>query len=177
IVVAGDSAGGGLALALALKLKQARQPQPAGLMLLSPLVDNRLSGDTLPSKAATDPMLRQSWLRSCIQHYEGHFPGSSLLDQDLADLAPMLIQVGDEEILLADATRLLQQVRQAGGQVNLEIYHQRWHDFQLATALLRSAHTAIRALADFARTRVGSIGAYSKPRSAMDTTSPSPTMK
>ena len=182
IVLAGDSAGGGLALALALKLKQENRSQPAGLMLLSPFVDNTLSGDTLHSKAAREPMLRESWLRTSIQHYEGKFPGTSLLEQDLSGLAPTLIQVGDDEILLADSRRLLLQAREAGVTATLEIYHQRWHDFQLAAGQLLSARTAISALALFAQRQVAQQqvapqSAYIKPRSAIDTTSPSPTMK
>ncbi|MBA53240.1 MAG: alpha/beta hydrolase [Pseudomonadales bacterium] len=181
IVVAGDSAGGGLALALALKLKQEDKPLPAGLMLLSPFVDNSLSGDTLHSKAAVEPMLRPNWLRSGIQHYEGTFPGRSLLEEDISGLPPMMIQVGADEILLADATRLLQQAKADGVDACLEIYHQRWHDFQLAATQLSSARKAIRALADFAQCQTGhqsmAIHSYINPRSAMDTTSPSPTIK
>ena len=181
IVLAGDSAGGGLALALTLQLKQAGKSLPAGLMLISPFVDNSLSADTLRSKASQEPMLRQGWLRNCVQHYEGTFPGRSLLNEDLSGLPPMMIQVGEDEILLADSTRLADRAKADGGDARLEIYHQRWHDFQLAANQLSSARKAIRALADFAQCQSGhqplTIHAYINPRSAMDTTSPSPTMK
>ena len=173
IVIAGDSAGGGLALALALKLKQEDRPQPAGLMLLSPFVDNSLSGDTLHSNARRDPMLRQGWLRQATQWYEGPQPGRPLVEQDLSGLAPMLIQVGEDEILLADSTRLADNAHASGVEVALEIYSERWHVFQLAAPQLRSARKAIKSLADFANRATG----YSNPRSAMETTSPSPTTK
>ena len=181
IVLAGDSAGGGLALALALKLKQEGKPLPAGIMLLSPFVDNSLSGETLESKATCEPMLRENWLRTSIQHYEGTFPGQSLLNEDLSGLPPMIIQVGEDEILLADARRLAEKAEAAGVDVSLEIYHQRWHDFQLAAMQLSSARKAIRVLADFAQRQTRhqplAIDSYNNPRSAMETTSPSPTMK
>jgi len=188
IVVTGDSAGGGLALALMLRLKQSGMPQPAGLMLLSPFLDNTLSGETLRSRATREPMLRASWLRKSIQYYEGRFPGRSLLDEDMTGLAPMLIQAGEDEILLADATRLRDTANAAGVAVTLETYHRRWHDFQLAAAQLQSARQAIKALADFARKHTAAPmpwapevnrreQTYINPRSAMDTTSPSPTTK
>ncbi|MEE2733623.1 MAG: alpha/beta hydrolase fold domain-containing protein [Pseudomonadota bacterium] len=154
IMLAGDSAGAGLALALALQLKQEGQPLPAGLLLVSPFVDNTLSGATLHSKARDEPMLREEWLQAGVQHYEGRFPGRSLLDEDLGGLPPMMVQVGEDEILLADATRLADKVRADGGAATLEIYHRRWHDFQLAASRLRSARKAIQVLARFARQRV-----------------------
>lgn len=177
IVIAGDSAGGGLALALALKLKQAGMTQPAGLMLLSPFVDGTLSGDTLQSRLKQEPMLREGWLRESIRHYEGGFPGTSLLQQDMKGLAPMLIQVGADEILLSDATRLAEHARAAGVTVTLETYRDRWHVFQLTASQLRSARKAIKALGDFAKQQTGNRVSYINPRSAMDTTSPSPTTK
>src|SRR5690606_2526148 len=105
IVVCGDSAGGGLALSLALKLRDAGEPLPAGLMLLSPFLDTTLSGETIQSASARDPMLDVAWLKQAVRWYAPQ-KGQHLLDADLQGLPPMLIQVGDQEVLQSDATRL-----------------------------------------------------------------------
>lgn len=153
IVLAGDSAGGALALALALRLKQQQQPAPAGLLLLSPVTDPSLGGSTLRSQARLDPMLRLSWVMQGVKWLAApaHEPALCPLEQDLAGLPPMLIQVGEREILLADATRLAAHARSCEVPCQLEIYAERWHVFQLQSFHLPSATRAIRTLGQFAR--------------------------
>jgi cation diffusion facilitator CzcD-associated flavoprotein CzcO/acetyl esterase/lipase len=154
IVIAGDSAGGALALALALRLRdEGLSTMPAALMLLSPVTDSDLGGTTLSSNANLDPMLRQNWLQQGIDWYNcpQGTPGRDPLTQNLAGLPPILIQAGDEEILLSDATRLAEKARADGVEVELEVYAKRWHVFQLQAAYLRSARKAIAALGQFAR--------------------------
>jgi acetyl esterase/lipase len=155
IVLAGDSAGGALALALAWRLKQQQQPPAAGLLLLSPVTDPTLGGSTLHSHARRDPMLRQSWVRQGMRWYAApaHEPAHSPLEHDLAGLPPMFIQVGEREILLADATRLAAHAERCGVPCQLEIHAERWHVFQLQAFQLPSAARAIRSLGAFARAR------------------------
>jgi acetyl esterase/lipase len=156
IVVAGDSAGGTLTLALALSLRKLGAAMPAGLALLSPLTDPTLNGPTLLTHARRDPMLRSGWLKQALAWYAcplyslDHRP----LAQNLAGLPPMLIQVGDLEILLSDATRLADHARNCGIPCRLEIHAGRWHVFQLQAFHLRSAVRALRTIAEFARARV-----------------------
>lgn len=156
IVVAGDSAGGSLALALALRLRDSAQALPAALLLLSPVTDGRLSGETIATQADADPMITRGWLEQGLSWYAcpsgtaEHQP----LTTDLSGLPPMLIQVGDQEVLLSDSTRLAQRASACKVPCQLEIYTGRWHVFQLQSFYLRSAVDALQTLAAFAREQV-----------------------
>ena len=149
IVVCGDSAGGGLALSLALRLRDAGEPMPAGLMLLSPFLDATLSGDTIRCESARDPMLHVDWLKQAVRWYAPPH-GRALLEADLQGLPPMLIQVGEQEILRSDSTRLRAQAARCGVPCRLEAYAGRWHVFQLQAGFLASANQAVSRLATFA---------------------------
>jgi cation diffusion facilitator CzcD-associated flavoprotein CzcO/acetyl esterase/lipase len=152
IVLAGDSAGGALVLALALRLKERGIAMPAGLLLISPMTDPGLTGSTFESRRGKDPMVRAGWLAHALRWYacpatvSAHRP----LDTDLAGLPPMLVQVGDDEILLADSARLARRAAECGVSCQLEVYEQRWHVFHLSSFFLRSARMALRRLAAFA---------------------------
>lgn len=153
IVLAGDSAGAALALAVAIRLRDAGQPPPAGLALVSPVTDPTLRDPCLASKAAQDPMLRAGWVRQGIEWYAAP-PGAAAhrpLETGLHGLPPMLVQVGDEEIMLADATRLVAHARACGVAARIEVHRARWHVFHLQAFYLKSAAGAIAWLARFAR--------------------------
>jgi acetyl esterase/lipase len=153
IVLAGDSAGGSLALALALRLRDAGREQPAGLMMVSPVADPKLSGPTVAANQRIDPMLRRSWVAQGIAWYdcpaevEAHRP----LSTDLSGLPPMLVQVGDREILLSDSLMLAEHARRCGIDCRLEVHEERWHVFHLQAWYLASARAALRGMARFAR--------------------------
>jgi len=152
IVLAGDSAGASLALALALRLRNAGQALPAGLALVSPVADPGLDGGTVAANARIDPMVRKAWVAQGLAWYacpprEGaHAPLASALD----GLPPMLVQVGDQEILHGDSTRLAAHAGRCGVSCRLEVYEERWHVFHLQAFYLRSAQDAIARLAGFA---------------------------
>ncbi|AOJ05308.1 alpha/beta hydrolase [Burkholderia mayonis] len=153
IVVAGDSAGGALAIALAITLRDRGDSLPAALLLISPVTDPGLGGETLTSMREDDPMIRRGWLEQGLRWYrapagvDAHWP----LDADLRGLPPMLVQVGDQEVLLSDALRLAEHAAACGTPCRLEVHAKRWHVFHLQSFYLRSASTAIRTLAGFAR--------------------------
>jgi len=158
IVVAGDSAGGALALALALALRERGDTAPACLLLISPVTDATLSGDTLVSERTHDPMIRRGWLEQGLRWYQApagaaeHTP----LEVDLRGLPPMLIQVGEHEVLRSDATRLAEHATSCDVPCRIEVHAARWHVFHLQSFYLRSAVEALRTLADFARERIAS---------------------
>jgi len=160
ILLAGDSAGGSLVLALALTLQQRGEPFAAGLLLLSPVTDTTLSGPTLITRQYADPMLRRDWLEQGLRAYAApaQSPLHSPLSADLRGLPPMLIQVGDQELLLADATRLAEHALHCGVACRLEVHAARWHVFQLQAFYLRSARQALRSAALFARRRLDDRG-------------------
>nr|BFD43238.1 hypothetical protein FFPRI1PSEUD_47370 [Pseudomonas sp. FFPRI_1] len=153
LLIAGDSAGGALVLALALSLKERGETIAAGLVLLSPVTDPDLGGASLHTRAGADPMIRRDWLEQALKAYA--VPPATLchrpLEADLRGLPPMLIQVGDEELLLSDATRLAARARQSAVPCQLQIHQDRWHVFQLQTFYLRSARDALRQVGRFAR--------------------------
>jgi monoterpene epsilon-lactone hydrolase len=153
IVLAGDSAGAGLALAAALAIRDAGMPAPAAIVLLSPWVDLTLAGGSLHTHGDRDPMLRRTWLDACARQYAGALPREqrslSPLFADLRGLAPMLIQVGSEEILLSDAERLAARATQAGVSVRLSRFDGMWHDFQVHAGTLADADRALAEIGDF----------------------------
>ncbi len=151
-IIAGDSAGGGLTLATLITLRDAGNALPAGAVCLSPWTDLTLSGDSVQSKAKSDPMLHADHLRQCARDYAGAQPLTlpliSPLYADLAGLPPLLIQVGTDEILLDDTTRLADQARAAGVDVTLEIWDDMFHVFQML-GFLKETKKALVHIAEF----------------------------
>jgi acetyl esterase/lipase len=156
IVLAGDSAGGSIVLALALRLRDAGCEMPAGLMMISPVAEPALSAPSVAANARIDPMLRKGWVAQGIAWY-GCPPGLTAhqpLQADLSGLPPMLVQVGDREILLSDSLLLAAHARECAVQCRLELHEGRWHVFQLQSFYLASARAAVRSLGAFAQARV-----------------------
>lgn len=177
IVFAGDSAGASLALALALRLRDGGQPLPAALALVSPVVDPRLDGGTVAARAQIDPMVRREWVAQGLAWYGCPLDGGvhAPLACALHGLPPMLVQVGEQEILHGDATRLATHAARCGVSCRIEEYEGRWHVFHLQAFYLRSARDAIARLAGFAREaieeRAGNAASHI-PDAAVDATDP-----
>ncbi len=146
ITIAGDSAGAGLVMATALRLKEKNLAQPAGLVLMSPWVDLTLENFNKVNDKI-DPLLRWSNLNPAAKLYlngtDPKDPLASAIFADLSGLAPMLIQVGSEEILLGDAQKLYDQAQKCQVDVSFNLYQQGWHVFQLQAGLLNMADQAI----------------------------------
>jgi acetyl esterase/lipase len=153
ILIAGDSAGGALALALALRLRDLGEASPAGVALISPVTDPAAGGDTVTTHARIDPMIRRGWLAQGLAWHACPPTATEFhpLTADLSGLPPLLIQVGDQEILLSDSRRLAAHARRCGVDVRLEVHGARWHVFHLQSFLLKSARYALAGIADFAR--------------------------
>lgn len=162
IVLAGDSAGGALALSLALALKRKGRPLPAAMMLISPVVDATLRTAQAAAASVNDPMLRTGWLEQGLRWHGA--PRWVPEAQDLAGLPPMLIQAGDQELLLADAELLATRARAAAVACTLEVHEARWHVFHLQAAYLASARAALRTMVGFAHDHAQShAGALPRP--------------
>lgn len=150
IVIAGDSAGGGLSVATALRLRELGRPAPAALLLFCPWADLR-PRQSAAGLSATDEFPRdwitRDWTNACADMYlsgrDATDPYASPLHGELAGLPPALIQAGGDELLLDDSERLHERMRAAGVDVGLSVYPRRWHDFQLHGGLLRDAHRAV----------------------------------
>jgi epsilon-lactone hydrolase len=131
IVIAGDSAGGGLAVATLVSLRDSGDPLPAGAMLLSPWTDLGLDGESMNGVGRKDPMLTRYLLSKMARLYLGDTdPANSLVSPiyaDLTGLPPLYIQVGSCERLLDDAKRLSERAEDDGVAVKLDIWDGTFH--------------------------------------------------
>jgi acetyl esterase/lipase len=146
VIVAGDSAGGGLAVATALAVRQSQIRPPAALVLFSPWVD--LTTSLLTDEAAAhEAVLSPAWLRACARHYlaggDPMAPLASPIYEDLRGLPRTLIQVGSDELLYGDAVRIHDALVSGGVAVRCEIVAAVWHGFHLHAGLLPAANAAI----------------------------------
>ena len=126
LIVAGDSAGGGLTIASLVKLRDEGDALPAGAVCLSPRTDLACTGETLRSKAEVDPFITPEGVEFMAGVYLGDVdpknPLASPLYAGLKGLPPMLIQVGTSEILLDDSLRLADRAKAAGVNVELDVW-------------------------------------------------------
>ncbi|ATQ44507.1 alpha/beta hydrolase [Caulobacter mirabilis] len=135
IIIAGDSAGGGLTIATAIAIRDSGLPQPAGLFAISPWANLAQTGAAYAA-VLHDPMLTREGLQDMADAYlQGEGPGHPLASPalaDLHDLPPMLIHAGSQEILASDATLLAERAGLAGVEVRVEIWPEMihvWHAF------------------------------------------------
>ena len=152
VIVAGDSAGGNLALSLTLKLKEANRFLPRGLILLSPWTDMTMSGKSYKTRAAIDPILCKDYIKQAIAAYAQNNeklddPYISPLFGDFNDFPPTYIQVGDNEILLNDATDLYKKMLKAGVHAKIDIQKGMWHVYQMSP--FKAAYEAMERNAEF----------------------------
>ncbi|MDP9180705.1 MAG: alpha/beta hydrolase, partial [Chloroflexota bacterium] len=161
IVIAGDSAGGALTASTLLALKAAGDPLPGGAVLLSPGTDFTFSGETMETRKDRDPLLT----RSLCEHWLGMYLGvtsptvASPLFGDYNGLPPILIQVGDAEILLDHSTRYAERAKAAGVDVTLEIWDDMIHVFQLFAPMLPEGQQAIDKIGAWVKQHVHSKAA------------------
>lgn len=157
IAVAGDSAGGGLAIATLLALRDAGEPLPAAGIGISPWVDMEGTGESMTTRAAVDPVVQKEGLLGMAKLYLGDAdpknPLAAPLHADLAGLPPLLLQVGDAETLLDDATRLTEKARAAGVDVTLKVWDEMPHVWHLFAPILPEGRQAIDEIGSFFQAR------------------------
>ena len=159
IAVGGDSAGAGLTLGLVGRLRAAHEEVPACAWLISPWTDLTMSGATLVTKAAIDPLIHKEYLNELADAYlpagvDGKDPRVSPLYADLRGFPAMLIQAGSDETLLDDATRLAAQAGAADVAVTLEIWPHMIHAWPLWNAHLEDGRRALASAGSFIRSHV-----------------------
>jgi epsilon-lactone hydrolase len=152
LVVGGDSAGGGLALAMLLSLRDAGVPLPSAVALFSPWTDLAATGDSLRTNDKRCALFRGGKIQEGARYYLGDAdpknPLASPLYGELAGLPPIIIHVGDNEVLLDDSKRLAAKAREAGVKVDLKIWPVVPHDWQLVPAM-PEARQSLREATDF----------------------------
>lgn len=155
IVIAGDSAGGGLTMATLLSLRDARDPLPAAACLLSPWLDLSATGESMTTRADRDPWFKPNDMPIVTSYYceesQLRHALASPVFADLSELPPLYIQVGEDEILLSDSTRCAESVEATGGNVELEIWPGMWHVFQVFVHRMPESRDAIRKIGEFIR--------------------------
>ncbi|HEV8718932.1 MAG TPA: alpha/beta hydrolase [Candidatus Binatia bacterium] len=154
-VIAGDSAGGGLALATLVAIRDAKLPLPAAGVCLSPWADMEGVGASMTSKAKEDPVVQKEMLLNMAKLYLGgadpKTPLAAPLHADLRGLPPLLIQVGSAETLLDDASRVTERAKAAGVKVDLEVWNEMIHVWQLFAPILPEGQEAIEKIGKFIR--------------------------
>jgi epsilon-lactone hydrolase len=157
IVIAGDSAGGGLTVATLLALRDARLPRPAGGVCISPWVDLTFSGASYRTRAAADPIVTRPAIDEMARAYLGataaRAPLASPLFADLRDLPPLLIHVGSDEVLLDDAVQLADRAKVAGVDATLEVWDRMIHVWHWFLPMLDEAQSAVDGIGRFIRSR------------------------
>ncbi len=156
IAVGGDSAGGNLTIALIDRLRALGEVQPACAWLVSPWTDLTLSGMTLATKDAVDPLIHKDYLEELAAAYapaplDRREPLISPLFADLRGFPPTLIQVGSAETLLADATRFAAAAGAADVAVTLEIWPHMIHAWPMWNARLANGRKALERAGEFIR--------------------------
>ena len=145
IVIVGESAGGGLCLASLLAIRDSKLPLPAAGIAFSPWTDLTCSGTSYKTNALRDISTLGSW-----ETWNGYYAGSNDLKNswisplfgDLAGLPPVMIQVGDHEILLDDSIRFAEKAKAAGVEVSLHVWEGMVHCFPLLAPMFPEATQA-----------------------------------
>jgi monoterpene epsilon-lactone hydrolase len=149
IVVAGDSAGGNLTITMLMKLRDSGNSLPAAAACLSPVTD--LSTENKLRTGFKDPLLppkaMKLYTQSYLGHNDAHDPLISPVFGNLSGLPPLLVHVGEDEILRSDAIRITSLAKSVDVDVRLEIYSRMWHVWQLYLALPQ----AVQSLGDIAQ--------------------------
>ena len=159
IAVGGDSAGGGLTVALINRLRDAGEQVPGCAWLISPWTDLTLSGATLTTRDAVDPIIHKSYLAELADAYlpaavDRRDPRVSPLFADLSGLPPTLIQVGACETLLEDSTRFAAAAGAANVALTLQVWPDMIHAFPMWNAHLEAGRHALAEAGEFIRRRL-----------------------
>jgi len=153
IILAGDSAGGGLCMSLQLCLKSMGQALPAGSVLFSPWVDLTFSGLEVEEHQPYDPVVRaeqvRSWAAAYAKNVPLFHPLVSPLFGDLRGLSPVLIQASDREVLTDDAVRLANALGDAHTETHLQLWPGVLHVWQLFWRYVPESMDALSHAAEF----------------------------
>jgi monoterpene epsilon-lactone hydrolase len=156
IAVGGDSAGGGLTVALIERLRDMGETVPGSAWLISPWTDLTLSGSTLVTKDAVDPIIHKPYLAELVEAYlpagmSRRDPRVSPLYAELTGLPPTLIQIGACETLLDDSTRFAAAAGAANVAVTLELWPDMIHAWPMWNAHLEPGRRALANAGEFIR--------------------------
>ena len=160
IAIAGESAGGNLVLATTLSLREGGDALPAVLVAISPPTDMAMTGETFQAKAFVDPILGAGLAQDAFALYTNHGatdPRNPLVSPFYADvhgMPPTLLQVGTQEVLLSDSTRMADRLKATGVEVKLEVWPGMFHAFS-AGSDIPEGRLAMKHIVKFIRQHLG----------------------
>lgn len=164
ILASGDSAGGGMNLAVLVSLRDAGEALPAAAVCISPLTDLAAEGESYVNFPDKDPVISAELAIGMGTVYMGEgrvpkdTPLASPLYADLHDLPPLWVCAGSHEAILSDSTRLVDKVREAGGEVELLVGEGLLHIYPLFSYIIEEGQHAIDQIGEFARKHIPSAG-------------------
>lgn len=159
IAISGDSAGGGLTIATMLSLRDQGLGQPAAAVPISPWTDMEMLGASMVTNAESDVLIAAERLEAkAMMFLAGGDPKDPLaapIYADFAGIAPMYVQVGGDEALLDDTTRVVAKALEAGVDVQSEVFPEMQHVFQFAAGRVPEADDAVAKIGSYLRPRLG----------------------
>ena len=161
VVVAGDSAGGGLVAALLVDLRDRGRVLPAAGVCISAWLDMTLSSESITTKAAVDPVMSAPMLQGMAAAYlqgaRADLPLASPLFADLEDLPPLLVMTGTWDSLTDDSIRFAAAARRVGVEVTLAVFEEMYHCWHIMTPVLAESRSAIAQIGEFCRQHTGLV--------------------
>lgn len=158
VVLAGDSAGGGLALAVMVAARDEGLPLPGAASLISAWTDLAATGGSMKTRNDKDPWFDADEIAPMARNYhqatDPRHPLVSPLYAVLDGLPPLMLQVGDHEVLLNDTTRVAEKAREAGVDVTLRVWPGMWHVWHFFVGRMPEAKQAILEMAAFIEARM-----------------------
>lgn len=154
IIVAGDSAGGGLAMSLCMYLRDHGMAMPAGIIAMSPWTDLTAGGQSYEINYEKDPLFGNTkdslvYNRAYVGKAKATNPYISPLFGNFTGFPPMLIQAGSYEMLLSDAVLVARKAKKQGVKVRLAVYPGMFHVFQMAMLLIPESRHAWKEVGKF----------------------------
>ncbi len=154
ICLAGDSAGGGIALALLASRMSGHRSLPKCGVFMSPWIDLVCENASHTEKRENDFMLNQDILKKTVRLYTDKDPAHpriSPINNSFKGIPPVLIQVGENEVLLDDARLLAEKIQQDSGIVQLEVWKEMFHVWHYFSKYLSEGRDAVVRIGDFIR--------------------------
>jgi acetyl esterase/lipase len=155
VAIAGDSAGGGLTFTTLLSLRHHALPMPAAAVAISPWTDLGCNSPTFESRAELDPMCSATGLKRMADWFlDGQDPFDPLaapLHADLTGLPPVLVHVGDHEVLLDDSVRIVDRARAAGVDATIEVWPEMIHVWHAFVGVVPESAEAIERVGEYLR--------------------------
>lgn len=159
ILIAGDSAGGGLAIASLVSFRYQELPMPNACLVISPWADLTNSSESQQTNVKKEVLLTKKQLDEAAKMYSNGMdlksPLISPVFADLSGLPPLFIQVGSDEILLSDSLKLAENAQKAGVPINIKVWEGMFHVWHAMQHIMPEGHKAVEEACAFIQERLG----------------------